>query len=222
MAKAVTEARLTAALSEVRQQILDSTNNLVTQCRENANRLHNHQDIIKNLYFKIEKEKFIREYEAMKGEFCIIGYSWKLPDLGRPGTAARRRFLSNLIRIVFVNQELIDQEIADVTPVADLRPIGWLDNNPLIIKFSDLMVANGIKEQLHKIGNSPSAIKVRVMRPVILDALYNDLLRIRRSLLDVNGNRSIYIEEKNHSPFLYLMEKEIIEGVATRQQIDSE
>ena len=59
MAKAVTEARLTAALSEVRQQILDSTNDLVTQCRENANHLHNHQDIIKNLDFKIKKEKFL-------------------------------------------------------------------------------------------------------------------------------------------------------------------
>ena len=84
------------------------------------------------------------------------------------------------------------------------------------------MVANGIKERIHKINNFPSAIKVHVMRPIILDAMYNDLLRIRRSLLDVNGNRSIYIEEKNHSPFLYLMEKEIIEGVATRQQIEFE
>ena len=73
MTEAVTEARLTAALSEVRQQILDSNNDLVTQCRENANHLHNHQ----NLDFKIKKEKFVREYEAMKGEFCIIGYSWK-------------------------------------------------------------------------------------------------------------------------------------------------
>ena len=187
----VNEARLTTAIAEIRQQFIGEVHSVVQQCGDFSDRLDGHDNKLATLDWKIEKEKFDREYEDMKGEFRIIGYAWKLSDLGRPGTATRRRFLSNLIRKAFVNQELVDQEIADVTPVADLRPIGWIDNNPLAIKFSDIMVAHGIKERLHKIGNAASAIKVRAMRPIILDNMYNDLLRIRRSLLDAGGNRTI-------------------------------
>ena len=204
----VNEARLKQAISEVRTQFISESATIQDQCRDISTKVDDHENRLEELDRKIEKEKFDRELEGMKGEFRIIGYVWKLADLGRPGTAARRRFLSNLIRVVFINQQLIDPE-QEATPIADLRPIGWFESNPLAIKFGDLMVAHGIKERLHKIGANPSSIKVRVMRPIIIDSMYNDLLRIRRSLLDADSNRTIYVEEKSFPPFLSLIEKKV-------------
>ena len=209
----VNEGRLQQAVSDARAEILGD----ITAFKQDvADKLITQDEKLETLDRNIEKEKLDREYKGMEGEFRVTGYSWTLSDLGRPGTAARRRFVSNLIRKVFVNQELLDQETATATPIADLRPIGWRDNNPLIVKFLDLMVAHGIKERLPKLPNLPSTIKVREMRPIILDSMYNDLLRIRRALRDENTQRTIYIEERSFLPYLSLVEKSITDGVVYR------
>ena len=213
----VNEGRLQRAVSDSRADILGD----ITAFKQSVTeKLLSQDEKIKLLDRNIEKEKFDREYKGMEGEFRVTGYSWTLSDLGRPGTATRRRFVSNLIRKVFVNQELLDQETANATPIADLRPIGWRDNNPLVVKFSDLMVAHGIKERLHKLPNLPSTIKVREMRPIILDSMYNDLLRIRRELRGENLQRTIYIEEKSFPPYLSLVEKSFIDNVPCRTRLE--
>ena len=128
----VNEGRLQRAVLDSRADILED----ITAFKQSvAEKFLSQDEKFKLLDRNIEKEKFDREYKGMEGEFRVTGYSWTLPDLGRPGTATRRRFVSNLIRKVFVNQELLDQETANATPIADLRPIGWRDNNPLVVKF---------------------------------------------------------------------------------------
>ena len=204
-------AIISQAITQEINQLRGATDKLSEMIEENTQR-------IDKVDKKIEKEKLDREIENMRGEFRVSGYEWTLRDLGRPGTAARRRFVSNLVRVAFVNHELLDQDIADNTPIVDLRPVGWKDKNPLIIKFGDIMVAHGIKERLPKIG-AGSTVKIREMRPIILDHMYNDLLRTRRELLNDNPNRTLFIEEKPFPPYLSLMEKTTTDGATTRSPV---
>ena len=210
-------------LPSVRLEMTDMITKLRHEHEGLSDKVEDNSTRITSLDRKLEKEKLERELEGMKGEFRIIGYRWSLAELGRPGSAARRRFVSNLIRKAFINLGLIDEEIADSTPIDDLRPLGWKDGNPLVIKFGDQTVFHGIKERLPKVKHTtPSTLKIRENRPIILENMHNDLLRFRRSLLNDNNARTIYVEEKNYPPYLSLTKKVITNGAPSRSSIDVE
>ena len=221
-ATAGTENQLQNGLFGVRQLVNEQVTKLRHEADVLADKVQDNSSRISSLDRKIEQEKLEGEIEEMKGEFRIVGYKWTLPDLGRPGSSARRKFLGNLVRKVFTNQELIDAEVANTTPIVDLRPQGWKDGNPLIIKFGDHMIYHGIKERLPKLARNPAMIKVRANKPIILENMHNELLKTRRSLLDADPSRTIFIEEKNFPPYLTLVEKKTRNGTLSRTPLSIE
>ena len=109
-----------------------------------------------------EKDSVNRNKDGKFIHFQIFGYLWVLRDYGISRSSTRRRFISNIVKVVFVDQKLIDPEQA-TTPITDVYPIAKGDNSPLGIKFGDLAVARQIEERLNKMGDTPPAIDILII-----------------------------------------------------------
>jgi hypothetical protein len=120
---------------------------------------------------------------------------------GRPGNAARRKFIKNLLRVAFVNTELMTEKEADYQNlISDCKPIVWKDGKPLEVTFSDNVLWHAVKEKLSGRGINHPSIKIRIMLPKFLNAMYDDCLRYRRVLLDENSEQTLFIDSKPSEP----------------------
>jgi hypothetical protein len=165
----------------------------------------------------LKRERLERELEGCKGKFRISGYVWTLAGFGRPGNAARRKFIKNLTRIVFVNTELMTEEEAAKLLIIDCKPIVWKDEKPLEVTFDDRVLWHAVKEKLSVKGPNHPSIKIRIMLPKILNAMYDDCLRYRRVLLDEDPDQTLFIDSKPSEPYIFLVKK--TEGGRTRVEV---
>jgi hypothetical protein len=99
----------------------------------------------------IQQEKLERQLQSMDGKFRIVGYNWQLKIFQGKETATRRRFVKQMLRVVFVNQGLMGEAELDTDPgpVSDCKPAaGWRDKAPLEVTFSDTLLYHAVKENL--------------------------------------------------------------------------
>jgi hypothetical protein len=155
----------------------------------------------------IQRHKLEAEIKGMEGKFRILGYKWKVTNFKSrdpvnpmtpggtevPPTTARRKFIKMLVRVAFVNQGLIAESQNTDSLITDCYPAmgAWYDDRALEVVFGDNVLWHVVKEKL--LGR-PLNIKIRISLPHILHCLYDDILRHRRTLLDADGTRTLYID----------------------------
>jgi hypothetical protein len=197
---------------------IDSLNGKVTK---------NSTDIAANLRL-IQKEKLEREIEALKGKFIIRGYEWQKATFTGRENSTRRKFIRLMARNVFVESQLMTFEEWKETEFPDCKPVFW-DNKagfsdklttPLLIQFGDLSLWHGIKAALN--GKRDLVYQIREALPRILDKMYDDALRHRRTLLSApsGGTRKLFIDIKPSEPYVQLVEKVMVDGVTSRKVVE--
>jgi hypothetical protein len=170
----------------------------------------------------ILREKLERELASCEGKFRISGYVWTLANFGRTGNSVRRKFIKTLVRVAFVNTQLLTEEEAEKLPIDDCRPIVWKDDKPIEITFGDNTIFHYVKDKLSGKALAHPTIKIRIMLPKIINGMYDDCLRFRRKLLDEGDNRTLYVDYKPFEPYIFLMEKRMDEDRQVRSRVQVE
>jgi hypothetical protein len=189
------------------------------EVRSNSEKISTNTSDIQANARNLLQEKLEREVAGLQGKFRISGFRWAVKNFGGSDNSVRRKFIKNLLRVAFINQDLMSEEEAyppGGLVISDCRPLGWKDDCPLEVTFVDRGLWHAIKQ---KIQGKALLIKIRIMLPKILNAMYDDCLRYRRVLLDGLNTRTLYVDIKPSTPYITLMEKTKVGGKLDRVRV---
>jgi hypothetical protein len=114
-----------------------------------------------------------------------------------------------MVKMVFLNQDLITEDDFNTCYVTDCKPAAWQDNAPLEVSYHDHTLFHNIKG---KLAGRALNYKVCVALLRILSAMHDDALCYRRVLLDEPPERTLYIDLKPNYPFVTLVDKTRVDG----------
>jgi hypothetical protein len=190
---------------------------------------HNSTNIAANLRL-IKKEKLEREMENLKGKFVVRGYEWTKATFAGRENSSRRKYIRLLAKVVSVDSGLMSHEDWKEVDFPDCKPVFWDQyatfdeklSTPLCIQFSHMALWHGIKGALS--GKRDLIHPIREALPRILDKMYDDALKHRRTLLDAAGGagHTLYVDIKPSEPYIQLMEKTFVSGQQVRSVVNVE
>lgn len=179
----------------------------------------------------VEKEDYLNS--LVKSQECNIkvhGVHYRVKDFQRKNAKARNEWRADMIRRILVDTHVVEEEVLfenrngkktlrDV--VRDMHPLSQKDKNTvvgptIVIAFTQSMLANDIKEVVRKDaglqltkqkrGREAEVIRITSHLPPILEALRNECLRERRSLISASGGTTRYIcDESLRWPWISLV-----------------
>jgi hypothetical protein len=198
------QTNMTTSSAEDLQRQIDDLKNEVAQ---NSSSIANNVEEIRQAKRLAQKERLDRELQQAEGKFRVLGYQYELKVFAGRENSQRRRFVKQMVRVVFVNQELMtEQEWDQPGLITDCKPAGaWRDNGPLEVTFGDNILWHNIRDKL--VGKNFN-IKIRVALPLILHHMYDDALRYRAKLREEDPTRTLFVEAKHYQePYVFLWEK---------------
>jgi hypothetical protein len=171
------------------------------------------EEDVDNVAVMLMKEGLEREIQQGKSMLKISKFPWKWEEI-KPKTkdvneafAKKEQFWRRIIKEVFVNSNLVSQKEADdqgMGLLTDVKPASWSSKpgGALDITFSDRTLRHNIMDRLA--GRKDIRFGIRAWLPPILNARYNELLRIRGEL----GKGQIFVDIVAKPPYVILRRKE--------------
>ena len=182
----------------------------------------------------VEKEDHLNS--LVKSQECNIkvsGVHYRIKDFQRKNAKARNDWRADMIRRILVDTHVVEEDVLFENRngkkvlrevIRDMHPLSQKDKNAvvgptIIIAFTQSMLANDIKETVRKDagiqmtkqkrGREAEVIRIGSHLPPILEALRNECLRERRSLIAASGGTTRYVcDESLRWPWISLVKVE--------------
>ena len=205
---------------EKRLQDLETKLSVETRIKEIEAKLDEHDDRVSvletdvnNVATCLMKESLDREIQQGKSMLKITKFPWKWENL-KPKTKdveqafkAREDFWNRLRKEVFVSTNLVSQREADSygsSFFTDVKPASWQskEGGALDVTLADRTLRHNVLDRLS--GRRDIKFGIRAWLPNIVNARYNELLRIRSEMGKANG---LFVDTVVHPPYVILRQK---------------
>lgn len=203
-----------------RLQDLETKLSVETRIKEIEAKLDEHDDRVSvletdvnNVATCLMKESLDREIQQGKSMLKITKFPWKWENL-KPKTKdveqafkAREDFWNRLRKEVFVSTNLVSQREADSygsSFFTDVKPASWQskEGGALDVTLADRTLRHNVLDRLS--GRRDIKFGIRAWLPNIVNARYNELLRIRSEMGKANG---LFVDTVVHPPYVILRQK---------------
>ena len=204
----LTNTQLAAKIAELEKQVLEGRNKDLVTATEISEK--NFLNLLAKSY-----DKNIR----------IIGLNYNIKESQSLDADAKRKWFCDILKRALVDTCVVKEEdVLDKAPdgkllmrgiVSDIHPLAQRNGATIVIAFNEAWFANQIKETVRKsqglkLKKGREEIRICAHLPPILEALHNEALRARRTMLETartaGSPRKIHCNVKTDSPWIQLIE----------------
>ena len=179
----------------------------------------------------IEKRAWLdNQCKAYENNIKVTGVHHKASNYYGKNATARREWRSEMVQRILVDTNIMAEDVLFAKNaqgkkelrriVRDAHPLGNRDNAAIVIAFTESWLANDVKETVRKGGahlnlsktktrnGQPENIKVNGHTLAIVEALRNECLKARRTLIGTGNGKRYICNDSIKFPWVTLYEIE--------------